>query len=173
MVNLFPMFSNWKLAFLIEVHTLLTKKDIPMPQLFHMGTVCADLRTRAHTSCIHHGILFLNQVEPCQRVVSTSWCTSDGVGCDVGSANGCSQDAPGSHTMGTLNHPVRHTDRKEHPACQLVEQRASPLQRDMRCYVVWKTRGHNHRESSDGLRSRMTRIVKNDAGARFQRISLQ
>lgn len=39
-----------------------------------------------------------NQMDPCQRVVSTSWCTSDGAGCDVGSVNLCSQDAACSHT---------------------------------------------------------------------------
>lgn len=137
---------------------------------------CACRFARTHTSCIHHGVLFLNQVEPCQRVVSTSWCTSDGAGCDVGSANGCSQDAACSHTMGALNYPVRHTDRQENPACQLVEQWAS---RYKGTWDVTLSGRHvattTERAKLGWLRLCMTRIVKNDdyAGGRFQRISLQ
>ena len=37
----------------------------------------------------------------------------------MGSANGCSQDATGSHTVGVFKHPVEHKDRHEGPAQQL------------------------------------------------------
>lgn len=64
--------------------------------------------THIHKST-HHDALFLKQVDHCQPVFSTSWCASDGAGCDVASANQCSQDAAQSLTVGKLDYVVRYT----------------------------------------------------------------
>lgn len=126
--------------------------------LDHMSTVCVDKHM-----CIHHDVLFLHQEEPCQRVVSTSWCISDGAGCDVGSANWSSQDAASIHTMGALNYPVRHLNRRtgtsSKPASRLESRPTTKGHETLRMHLYvkqangltanrgpWKPHGHNHRK---------------------------
>lgn len=84
---------------------------------------CIQACTHTHKlshMCVYPDVLFLHQEEPCQKLVSTSWCASDGAGCDVGFAALFSQDAAGSHTMGLLNYPVRHLNRQTGIAGQLA-----------------------------------------------------
>ena len=131
--------------------------------------------------CIHQDIPFLHQLEPCHGVVSTSWCTSDGAGCDVGSANWCSQDAVSSHTMGALNYPVRHLNRRTgtstKPASQPESQSTSKAHETLRMYPYveqangltanrgpWKPHGHNHRESLSCAGLSLTSVLYNNKG---------
>lgn len=136
---------------------------MPQSVIYHISSVCADTHM-----FIRHDVPFLHQEEPCQGVVSTSWCTSDGAGCDVGSSNWSSQDAARSHTMGALNYPVRHLNRQtgtsSKPASQPESQPATKGHETLRTHVYakqangltahrgpWKPCGHNHGESWAGL----------------------
>lgn len=103
---------------------------------------------------IHRDVLFLKQVDHCQRVFSTSWCASDGAGCDVASANWCSQDVAESHTMGVLNYLVRYADmniRLSRQSCRMSTTTKGLETLRMHHYVKPGSKspeahGHNHRE---------------------------